>query len=76
MSYLEAGTRKGILGWILSTDHKRIGVLYLVSMLSLFFVAVAFGILMRIEQMVVDPPIFPPQMYNALFTLHGVIMIF
>ncbi len=76
MSYLDAGARKGILSWILSTDHKRIGILYLISMLSLFFVAVAFGVLMRIEQMVLDPPIFPAQMYNALFTLHGVIMIF
>ena len=45
-------------------------------MLSLFFVAVTFGVLMRIEQLTNDPPIFPPQMYNALFTLHGVIMIF
>ncbi|MBN2243711.1 MAG: cbb3-type cytochrome c oxidase subunit I [Acidobacteria bacterium] len=76
MSYLEEGKRKGIAGWILSTDHKRVGILYLASMLSLFFVAVVFGVLMRIEQMALDPPIFPAQMYNALFTLHGVIMIF
>jgi cytochrome c oxidase subunit 1 len=76
MSYLEESGRKGIRSWIFSTDHKRIGILYLVSMFSLFFIAVFFGVLMRIEQMRVDPPIFPPQMYNALFTLHGVIMIF
>ena len=76
MSYLEEGGRKGLLGWILSTDHKRIGILYLFSMVLLFLVAVVFGVLMRIEQMIPDAPIFPAQMYNALFTLHGVIMIF
>ena len=76
MSFLEEGGRKGIRSWILSTDHKRIGILYLASMLFLFSVAVVLGVLMRIEQMTLDPPIFPPEMYNALFTLHGVIMIF
>jgi cytochrome c oxidase subunit 1 len=76
MSYLDEGRRKGILGWILSTDHKRIGVLYLASMMTLFFVAVTIGVLMRIEQLVVDRAIFSPQTYNAFFTVHGVIMIF
>lgn len=76
MSYLDEGGRGGIRSWIFSTDHKRIGILYLASMLLLFFIAVALGVLMRIEQLVMDPPIFPAQMYNALFTVHGVIMIF
>ncbi|MDM7997680.1 MAG: cbb3-type cytochrome c oxidase subunit I [Acidobacteriota bacterium] len=76
MSYLDEGGRGGILSWIGSTDHKRIGVLYLASMLILFFVAVAIGVLMRIEQLVLEPPIFAPQTYNAFFTVHGVIMIF
>jgi cytochrome c oxidase subunit 1 len=75
-SYLTEGTRKGILGWIFSTDHKRIGVLYLASMVSLFFIAVIIGVLMRIEQLTLHPPLFPPLIYNAFFTLHGVIMIF
>ena len=75
-SYLDEGQRQGILGWILSTDHKRIGVLYLASMLILFFVAVTIGVLMRIEQLTLDPPLFAPQVYNAFFTVHGVIMIF
>ena len=75
-SYLNEGRRGGILGWILSTDHKRIGILYLASMLILFFVAVVIGVLMRIEQLTLDPPLFPPLIYNAFFTVHGVIMIF
>jgi cytochrome c oxidase subunit I len=76
MSYLDEGGRKGIGSWIFSTDHKRIGILYLASMVFLFFVAVAIGVLMRIEQLSIHPPIFSPQVYNAFFTVHGVIMIF
>ena len=76
MSYLDEGERKGILGWILSTDHKRIGVLYLASMVFLFFIAVSIGVLMRVEQLTLNPPLFPPLVYNAFFTVHGVIMIF
>jgi cytochrome c oxidase subunit I len=76
MSYLDEGARKGILGWLLTTDHKRIGILYLVSMVALFFVAVTIGVLMRIEQLTLHPPMFSPKIYNAFFTVHGVIMIF
>ena len=75
-SYLDAGDRKGIPGWILSTDHKRIGVLYLATMVFLFLVAMVIGVLMRIEQLTLHPPLFSPQTYNAFFTVHGVIMIF
>jgi len=75
-SYLEAGNRRGLLSWILSTDHKRIGILYLVSMTVLFFVAVLIGVLMRIEQLTMGATIMEPQTYNAMFTVHGVIMIF
>jgi cytochrome c oxidase subunit 1 len=76
MSYLNEGTRRGILSWILSTDHKRIGILYLSSMVFLFFIAVTIGVLMRIEQLTPHSPLFSPQIYNAFFTVHGVIMIF
>jgi len=75
-SYLDAGDRRGFPAWILSTDHKRIGILYLASLAVLFFVAVAIGVLMRVEQLSVNPPPFAPATYNAFFTVHGVIMIF
>jgi cytochrome c oxidase subunit 1 len=75
-NYLDTGGRGGIAGWVLSTDHKRIGILYLATMTGLFFVAVVIGVLMRVEQLVLDPPLFAPQVYNAFFTVHGVIMIF
>ena len=43
-SYLEyKGKHTGILGWILSTDHKRIGILYLISLSIFFLVGVTFG---------------------------------
>jgi cytochrome c oxidase subunit 1 len=75
-SYLDASSRKGLGGWLLSTDHKRIGILYLISLTILFLVAVTIGVLMRVEQLALAPPIFEPATYNAFFTVHGVIMIF
>ncbi|MGA2262757.1 MAG: cbb3-type cytochrome c oxidase subunit I [Acidobacteriota bacterium] len=75
-SFLDSGGRRGIPAWVLSTDHKRIGILYLASMVSLFLVAMTIGVLMRIEQLTVDHPLFSPAVYNAFFTVHGVIMIF
>lgn len=77
VSYLEyKGKHKGLLAWILSTDHKRIAILYLVSLMVFFLVAVTFGFLMRFEMLSMGKTIIDPQTYNALFTLHGVIMIF
>jgi cytochrome c oxidase subunit I len=68
--------RKGILSWILSTDHKRIALLYLITMLAFFSVGVTFGFLMRLELIAPGKTIVQPQTYNSFFTLHGVIMIF
>lgn len=75
-SFLDVSDRKGILAWILSTDHKRIGILYLTSMVTLFLIAMTIGVLMRIEQLSMSHPMFSPAVYNAFFTVHGVIMIF
>jgi cytochrome c oxidase subunit 1 len=76
-SYLEhQGRFSGLLGWILSTDHKRIGILYLISVSTFFLVAVCLGLLMRLELIAPGKTIMNAQTYNAVFTLHGVIMIF
>jgi len=76
-SYLEyKGKHTGILGWILSTDHKRIGLLYLISLSFFFLVGVTFGFLMRLELIAPGRTIMDAQTYNSIFTLHGVIMIF
>ena len=74
--YNYKGRYKGILSWILSTDHKRIGLMYLSAMLFFFFVAVALGVLMKLEMLSPGETIMAAQTYNSVFTLHGVIMIF
>jgi len=68
--------RRGIASWLLTTDHKRIGILYLASMMTFFLVGMTFGVFMRLEQLSMGPTIMKPTTYNALFTLHGVFMIF
>ena len=78
-SYLEEGTTKkatGIASWIFSTDHKRIGILYLASISLFFIVGALFGVLMRLELIAPGRTIMDAQTYNQAFTLHGVIMIF
>jgi cytochrome c oxidase subunit 1 len=70
------GRHKGIFAWIFSTDHKRIGLMYLAAMLTFFAVAVTMGFLMRLELIAPGRTIMGPQTYNAVYTLHGVIMIF
>lgn len=74
--YHSEGNRKGILAWLLTTDHKRIGLLYLSSMLLFFIVAMTLGVLMRLEMLTPGETMMKPQTYNSIFTLHGVIMIF
>ena len=69
--------RRGILSWILTLDHKRIGVMYLVAVLTSFFVGGVMALLVRtkllfpgeVEWMTADQ-------YNKAFTLHGAIMVF
>ncbi len=76
-SYLEyKGRGRGLKSWITSTDHKRIGILYLVSLLIFYAAGVTFGFLMRLELIAPGRTIMDAQTYNQIFTLHGVIMIF
>jgi cytochrome c oxidase subunit 1 len=74
--YEYQGRYRGIFAWILSTDHKRIGLLYLSLILLFFSVAVFFGILMRLKLIAPGFNLMKPQMYNSIFTLHGIIQIF
>jgi len=74
--YESKGRFHGLLGWIFTTDHKRIGLLYLLAILFFFLTGVSLGFLMRLELIAPGPTIMRPQTYNAIFTLHGVIMIF
>jgi cytochrome c oxidase subunit I len=77
ISYLDyQGKYKGILGWILTTDHKRIGLLYLYTIMSFFMVGAVLGLLMKLELIAPGRTIMDAQTYNAFFTLHGITMIF
>ncbi len=73
--YEEEGRYKGILSWILSTNHKRIGIMYLMAILTFFSVGVILGLLMRIN--LISPGKFiAERAYNSLFSVHGIIQIF
>jgi cytochrome c oxidase subunit I len=77
ISYLKyQGKYKGILGWLTSTDHKRIGLMYLYALGIFFFVGAIIGLLMRIELIAPGETIMSAQTYNAAFSVHGIIMIF
>jgi cytochrome c oxidase subunit 1 len=73
--FLHKGKYPGALSWLLATDHKRIGLLYMVCIATFFSTAVVIGVIMRIN-MLPGHAILTPQQYNAAFTLHGIIMVF
>ena len=66
----------GIKSWLLTTDHKRIALLYLVSITFMFFVGGIFAMLIRLELLTPAGDLFQADTYNKLFTMHGVVMIF
>ena len=71
--YLE---KKGFWSWALTLDHKRIGVMYLLTTLLFFLVGGLFGLLIRLELLKPVAWVFSPQTYNELFTIHGTVLIF
>ncbi|HMD32784.1 MAG TPA: cytochrome c oxidase subunit I [Candidatus Acidoferrales bacterium] len=66
----------GIRSWLLTTDHKRIALLYLGTITLMFFIGGTLAVLMRLH--LIDPAgaLVHPDTYNKLFTMHGIIMIF
>jgi cytochrome c oxidase subunit 1 len=68
--------RTGLSSWVFSTDHKRIGMLYLVTTFAFFLVGVILGLLLRLELIAPGETIMGAATYNAVFTVHGVTMIF
>jgi cytochrome c oxidase subunit 1 len=73
-NYLKAGT--GVKSWLLTLDHKRIGVMYLVSIILAFFLGGVFALLLRLELLAPGRTIMTAAQYNRAFTLHGAIMVF
>jgi len=73
-NYLNADYR--FRSWLLSTDHKRIAVLFMISVTMFFFVGGAAAVLFRLELMSPRGDLVIAETFNKLFTLHGVVMIF
>ena len=74
VNYLNA--RYGIKSWLLTTDHKRIALLYLTSITFMFLVGGVAAVLMRIHLIQPDGALFQPETYNKLFSTHGIVMVF
>ncbi len=66
----------GLKSWLFTLDHKRIGVMYLIAILSSFLIGGIFALLVRTELLGPGPTIVDADTYNRMFTLHGAIMIF
>ncbi len=62
--------------WLLTTDHKRIAILFLFSLTFFFFVGGAFAVLIRLELLTPGEDLVLSETYNRLFTMHGIVMIF
>src|ERR1700739_3701051 len=80
---LETGEREtylnreyGIASWLLTVDHKRIALLYLMSITLFFFIGGFFALLIRLELLTPAGDLVQADTYNKLFTMHGQIMVF
>ncbi len=67
---------KGLKSWLFTIDHKRIGVMYLWSILGAFLIGGLFALLIRIHLLWPKSNFLEPETYNRVFTLHGAVMTF
>jgi cytochrome c oxidase subunit 1 len=74
LHYLNNG--HGLKSWLLTKDHKRIAILYLISISVFFFLGGLMAILVRLELATPEADLLSADAYNKAFTLHGVIMVF
>src|SRR5580765_3041947 len=74
LSYLDDGY--SMKSWLLTTDHKRIGLLYLVGITFFFAIGGAAAALFRLHLMTPQGALFQPETYNRLFSMHGIVMVF
>ena len=72
-SFLE---KKGIMSWLITLDHKRIGMMYLLSVIISFLLGGIFALLVRAELFTRGQTLFDANTYNKMFSLHGVVMVF
>jgi cytochrome c oxidase subunit 1 len=74
VSYLNS--EHGLKSWLLTGDHKRIAILYLISITVFFFLGGAFAAMIRLELLTPLPDLVSSDTYNKLFSMHGIIMVF
>ncbi|MDQ2745029.1 MAG: cytochrome c oxidase subunit I [Chloroflexota bacterium] len=67
---------EGLLTWVKTTDHKLIGIMYLMTTLFFFLVGGIEALIMRWQLAVPQNHVVSPDIFNQLFTMHGVTMIF
>ncbi|MEO8228885.1 MAG: cytochrome c oxidase subunit I [Chloroflexota bacterium] len=70
------GTRSSLYDWLTTTDHKKIGILYLVNSFVMFFIAGALAMLVRVELAAPGIQFLKEDLYNQVFTIHASVMIF
>ncbi len=70
------GPRTGWTSWVTTTDHKRIGIMYMVTTFIFFLIGGVEALMMRLQLGTANNTLLDPQTYNALFTMHGTTMIF
>src|SRR5919202_1253582 len=68
--------QRGWVSWVTTTDHKRIGIMYMVTTFVFFLMGGTEALLMRLQLGRPDNTLIQPETYNQLFTLHGTTMIF
>ncbi|MGA2422700.1 MAG: cytochrome c oxidase subunit I [Terriglobales bacterium] len=73
-TYLNSGY--GLKSWLLTVDHKRIALLYLMSITFFFFIGGFFALLIRLELLTPGGGLVQSDTYNKLFTMHGQVMVF
>ncbi|HVG08625.1 MAG TPA: cbb3-type cytochrome c oxidase subunit I, partial [Thermoanaerobaculia bacterium] len=66
----------GLKSWLLTRDHKRIAILYMISVTVFFALGSLFALLIRLELLTPEGDLMQPDTYNRVFTMHGVVMVF
>ena len=67
---------RGLLRWLLTTNHKEIGTLYLIFSLTMFFIGGIFALVVRAELFQPGLQLVQPEFFNQMTTMHGLIMVF
>src|SRR5579862_259834 len=68
--------KHSVKSWLLTHDHKRIAILYMISITILFAIGGSAAVIMRLQLLTPHSSLVEAETYNKLFTLHGIVMVF